>query len=57
MGEASDICETAAAPRAIARRYRREMILASLSYVAIIFISVYTARHLAPPRWVAVLSR
>ena len=31
------------------------MILASLAYVAIIFISVYAARHLAPPRWVAIL--
>ncbi len=55
MGAASDICETASAPRAVAGRYRREIMLASLAYVALIVVSVYTTRHLAPPRWVLVL--
>lgn len=55
MGAPSDICESAAAPRAVARRYQREMIVASLAYVGIIIISVYAARHLAPPRWVAIV--
>lgn len=53
--EASDLCETAMAPKPVARRYRRDMIVASLAYVAIIFASVYVARHFAPPRWISVL--
>jgi hypothetical protein len=54
MGVVSDLCETSTASRAVARRYRREMILASLAYVGVIFISVYVARHFTPPRWVSV---
>ncbi len=51
----SDLCETTMAPRQVARRYRREMIVASLAYVAIIFASVYSARHFAPPQWLSVV--
>jgi hypothetical protein len=54
MGALNDICETANAPRQVSRRYRREMIVASVAYVAVILISVYAARHLSPPRWVSV---
>jgi hypothetical protein len=53
--KASDGCEAAMAPRLVARRYRREMIVASLAYVAIIFASVYIARQFAPPQWVSVV--
>lgn len=54
MGAASDICEMASAPRDVARRYRRDMIIASLAYVSVIFVSVYVTRHLSPPRWMSV---
>ncbi|MEQ1707386.1 MAG: hypothetical protein ABL864_03540 [Terricaulis sp.] len=54
MGELSDLCETSIAPREVSRRYRREMIVASLFYVGVIFISVYVARHFTPPRWASV---
>lgn len=54
MGAASEFCETTTAPLAVARRYRRDMIAATLAYVGVIFISVYVARHFTPPRWVSV---
>ncbi|MEZ5994708.1 MAG: hypothetical protein R3C25_03060 [Hyphomonadaceae bacterium] len=54
MGVMSDICETSTAPRQVARRYRRDLIIASLLYVGIIFVSVYVARHFAPPRWASI---
>ncbi len=54
MGVASDLCETSMASREVARRYRREMIVASLAYVGVIVVCVYVARHFTPPRWVSV---
>ncbi len=48
------ICDTGA-PKAVAREYQRDMLLAGGGYLVAVFVSVYVVKHFAPPQWAAVL--
>lgn len=53
MSEQSSIGATGAVAAA-AKRYGRDMGVASLAYTAVLVACVYTVRHFDPPQWVTV---